>query len=227
MAHAQSHDDLLFPVAPVGALIGVVLEALSRAPGKARAAAPPLAAILLAVHPAAAVAPPLQTQPVCRHLPAALAAARGGGGTAFADPSDKLAAEACWTQNPNYRRQPPGPDFLENYGYFVVAGPADGPPAFIETPALALGLLLLGPGTLYPPHAHPAEELYIPLAGDGEWQKGDAAWRTEPAGAVIHHPAGVSHATRAGKTPLLAAYLWRGELATYARLSGQSADMRH
>jgi hypothetical protein len=35
---------------------------------------------------------------------------------------------------------------------------------------------------------------------------------------VIHHPSGVPHATRAGDTPLLAVYVWRGELGTHARL---------
>lgn len=220
MAHTQPHDDLLFPVAPVGALIGTVLEALSSAPRELRAAVTPFAAALQAIHPAAAVAPPLRNLPVCRHLPAALAAARGGAAAALADPAGILAAEAGWTQNPNYRRRPPGPDFLENYGYFVVAGPADGPPAFIEAAGFAFGLMLLGPGTHYPMHSHPAEEIYVPLAGDGQWQVGEAAWRSEPAGAVIHHPAGVVHATRAGASPLLSIYLWRGALATHARISG-------
>src|SRR5690606_24414945 len=117
------------------------------------------------------------------------------------------------------RRQPPAPGFLDAYGYFVLAGPADGPPAFVECPGLACGLLLLGPGTLYPPHRHPAAELYLPLTGDGEWQEGDSAWRRVPAGAVIHHASGVVHAMRAAAAPLLAAYLWMGDLATYARLT--------
>jgi hypothetical protein len=221
MAQPASHDDLLFPVDAVGALIAATGAILARVHKDLRRAVAPFAAALGEIHPASAVAPPLQTLAVNRHLPAALAAARGTVAEALAGAAGTLAAEAFWAQNPNYQRRPPDAGFLANYGYFVVAGPADGPPAFIETPSLALGLLLLGPGTLYPAHRHPAEELYIPLAGDGEWQNGDAPWRTEPAGAVIHHPSGVSHATRAGKTPLLAAYLWRGELATYARLSGR------
>jgi hypothetical protein len=126
-----------------------------------------------------------------------------------------------WTQNPNYRRSPPSADFLHRYGYAVIAGPADGPPALIGHAALALGVLLLGPHTCYPQHRHPATELYVPL-NDGEWWRGDGPWRAELPGAVIHHRTEVTHATRAGDTPLLAVYLWSGDLGTHARLTGVS-----
>jgi hypothetical protein len=125
----------------------------------------------------------------------------------------------AWVQNPNYRRSPPAADFLHRYGYAVIAGPADGPPALVGHRALALGVLLLGPGTHYPEHRHPATELYVPLTA-GEWWRGEGPWRFEPAGAVIHHASEVPHATRAGEAPLLAIYLWSGDLGTHARLSG-------
>jgi len=126
-----------------------------------------------------------------------------------------------WTQNPNYRRAPPSADFLDRYGYAVIAGPADGPPALIGHAALALGVLLLGPRTHYPRHRHPAIELYVPLNA-GEWWRGEGPWRSEPPGAVIHHGSEVAHATRAGDAPLLAIYLWLGDLGTHARLTGVS-----
>ncbi len=124
-----------------------------------------------------------------------------------------------WTQNPNYRRAPPSADFLDRYGYAVIAGPAEGPPALIGHAALALGVLLLGPRTHYPQHRHPATEIYVPLNA-GEWWRGDGPWRSEPPGAVIHHGSEVAHATRAGDGPLLAIYLWSGDLGTHARLTG-------
>src|SRR5262249_23600516 len=70
-----------------------------------------------------------------------------------------------WTQTPNLRQSPPSADFLDRYGYAVIAGPAEGPPALIGHAALALGVLLLGPRTHYPLHRHPAIELYVPLSG--------------------------------------------------------------
>jgi quercetin dioxygenase-like cupin family protein len=79
-------------------------------------------------------------------------------------------------------------------------------------------VLLLGPDAHYPLHAHPATEVYYTLTPGGEWWRGDGPWRTERPGTLIHHAPNVRHATRAGASPLLAIYLWSGELATHARL---------
>ncbi len=136
-----------------------------------------------------------------------------------------MAPRLSWTQNPNYRRSPPTPDFLDNYGYAVLAGPADGPPALARHDRLAFGVLLLGPHTHYPLHHHPAAEVYIPL-NSAEWWRGDGPWREQRPGAVIHHPPDLPHATRAGDAPLLALYLWHGELATHAKLTGNSSPQR-
>jgi len=130
-----------------------------------------------------------------------------------------LEPSLAWAQNPNYRRRPPDPTFLDNYGYAVIVGPGDGPQALAADPRLALGVLLLGPGAHYPLHAHPATEIYYTLTSDGEWWKGAGPWRREPAATAIHHAPNVPHATRAGASPLLALYLWHGDLATHATLT--------
>ena len=163
---------------------------------------------------AAAAVEPQAPLAVCRHWPAALA----GLGASWARPLASLAPALGWAQNPNYRRAPPDPDFLANYGYAVIAGPAGGPPAPIRCETLALGILLLGPGTHYPLHSHPAVELYVTLSGDGEWWRDQGPWRAVPPDRVIHHASLVPHATRAGARPLLAAYVWQGELGRHARL---------
>jgi quercetin dioxygenase-like cupin family protein len=151
---------------------------------------------------------------VCRFWDTALRAARGP----LVAPLSEIGPSLAWAQNPNYRRRPPDAAFLDNYGYAVIAGPLEGPPALVPDARVALGVLLLGPRTHYPLHAHPAVEVYVTLTADGEWWREDGPWRGTPAGTVIHHPSGVPHATRAGDTPLLAVYVWRGELATHARL---------
>ena len=153
---------------------------------------------------------------VCRHWEASL---EDGAPRPLVAALGALGPWLSWTQNPNYRRRPPDPTFLENYGYAVVAGPLDGPSSLAAAADLALGVLLLGPGAHYPLHAHPAVEIYYTLTRGGEWWRDDGPWRREPAGAVIHHAPNVRHATRAGASPLLAIYLWRGELGTHARLT--------
>lgn len=80
-------------------------------------------------------------------------------------------------------------------------------------------MLLLGPGTHYPAHAHPATEVYVTLTADGEWWREPGPWRREAVGAAIHHAPNVPHAMRAGPAPLLALYVWRGDLGSYARLT--------
>jgi len=162
--------------------------------------------------------------PVCRFWSVALGQAGTGVGT-IGMALAAVAPRLTWTQNPNYRRSPPSPEFLDNYGYAVLAGPSDGPPALARHDQLAFGVLLLGPHTHYPLHHHPAAEVYIPL-NRAEWWRGDGPWREEAAGAVIHHPPNMPHATRAGGAPLLALYLWRGELATHAILTGNSSPLQ-
>jgi quercetin dioxygenase-like cupin family protein len=136
-----------------------------------------------------------------------------GGGT-LVEPLAALEPHFHWVQNPNYVAAPPDPDFLRNYGYVVLAGPG----GLVETQNLALGFLMLGPGTHYPTHRHPAVEIYVPVAGHAEWRKGEDSWRIEPPGSVIRHETMVPHATRTLSEPLLAIYLWQGDLKTHARI---------
>jgi hypothetical protein len=161
----------------------------------------------------------IERLPVCRFWDGALDAGARSAAEPLSSALRALGPSLSWTQNPSYRRRPPGPTFLENYGYAVIAGPADGPPGLALDPRLAVGVLLLGPGTLYPLHEHPAVEIYCPLTHDGEWWLGNGPWRREPPAAIIYHAPSVRHAMRAGVSPLLAVYIWRGDLATHARLS--------
>jgi hypothetical protein len=165
--------------------------------------------------------------PACRFWVAAIEAGDDGPDP-VADLRHSLAGLGpwlVWTQNPNYRRAPPSGDFLDRYAYAVIAGPPNGPPALAGHTSLALGVLLLGPGTHYPLHRHPATEIYVPL-DTAEWWCGDGPWREEAPGAVILHPSGVSHATRTSGSPLLAIYLWSGDLETHARLTAEPASGR-
>src|SRR5882672_7154435 len=163
-------------------------------------------------------ATPPNRLPVGRFWDAALRSANGAPGALIAA-LETLGPWLSWAQNPNYRRRPPDATFLENYGYAVIAGPEDGPPAIAAEPRLALGVLLLGPHAHYPVHAHPAIEIYYTLTPGGEWWRDEGPWRRMPPRAVIHHAPHVRHATRAGSSLLLAIYLWRGDLATHARLT--------
>ncbi len=126
---------------------------------------------------------------------------------------EALAGELDWRQT--YTSADFGEPFLENYGYNEWVGQRG---AFV-CDRVACGVLLLGPETEYPDHAHEAEELYLPLAGRAFWRSDVADWRLRPPGTWIHHPSWTGHAMRTSHEPLLAAYVWRaGDLQAKSRI---------
>ena len=126
---------------------------------------------------------------------------------------EALAGDLDWRQT--YTSADFGEPFLENYGYHVCVGRRG---AFISDQR-RLRVLLLGPETKYPDHAHEAEELYLPLAGRAFWRSDVADWRLGPPGTWIHHPSSTGQSMRTSHEPLLAAYVWRaGDLQAKSRI---------
>ena len=198
----------------LGACFEAVANRLAEAGGAACTALAGQVAALPRAAGAATASPAEPARlPVLRHWPAALAGAASVAPELAAALTD-LSPALSWRQNPNYVRRPPSADFLEGYGYAVIAGPGGA----VAAP-IALGVLLLAPGLLYPSHAHPAEEVYLVLDDASRWWREGAGWRVRLGGAAIHHPPMVAHAMRAGPAPLCAVYLWRGDLATDAALT--------
>jgi quercetin dioxygenase-like cupin family protein len=148
--------------------------------------------------------------PASRLLDEALGATSLSAAIAEAAPSFR------WRQNPNYNVANMAADFMAGYGYVEFAGPKE---ALSHAPDIRVGLLLLGPHLHYPPHAHPAEEIYHPLTDGGLWRRGQEDWRTVPAGHAIHHPPMMVHETKATDSTLLALYCWRGNTVTEAQLT--------
>ena len=115
-----------------------------------------------------------------------------------------------WRKNPTYIDV----EFLDRYAYTELLGPS----GLVHHGSVSAGLLYLAPQTFYPPHAHPAEEIYHLISGRSVWQQGDQPSRDCVSGARIHHASGVAHCMRSGEEPLLALYLWRGDLRSPALL---------
>ncbi len=142
---------------------------------------------------------------VLRWLRASATRAPAGPVGRFACAIADAAGELCWRQS--YRTGDVPRTFLERYGWCELFGRC-GP---IPCTALAGGVLLLGPDTHYPSHQHAAEELYVPLSGDADWQRGHGDFEARRPGDGIFHARGEPHAMRTATAPLLALYLWRGE----------------
>lgn len=136
---------------------------------------------------------------VANHLDSALS--RLGGqdedlravGEAFRALGDDL----NWARRPAGRDDPPG--FRDTHANATLLG-VDG----VEVRGdIRIGASVLAPGTTYPAHRHPPEELYLVLS-DGDWRNTETGWWTPGVGGLVHNPPGIEHAMRAGDGPLFA-----------------------
>jgi mannose-6-phosphate isomerase-like protein (cupin superfamily) len=139
----------------------------------------------------------------CDWLDAALAAAPPET-EGLRDALAPVAAMAEWREGP----RPGAPEgFDGGYAYVALVGP-DGQ---IPSSECRLGLYLQQPGLHYPPHAHDAEELYFIVSGTADWQAGDRRFKAAP-GQLIHHASAEPHVMATGETPLLAIFVWLGDI---------------
>jgi hypothetical protein len=99
-----------------------------------------------------------------------------------------------------------GQYFHDNYAHVELIGPR----GHFHSDAIAAGLVLYGPLIHYPNHWHAAEEIYIPLTGNGYWSSDDGPLALRAAGALIFHTTNMRHEIKCGETPVLALWAWRG-----------------
>ncbi len=145
-----------------------------------------------------------QTLAVLQWLPQAVRAAPAGPLRELALRIQQASGALAWRQS--YRAPQVSAHFLARYGWCELLG-LSGP---LPCATLACGILLLGPETLYPPHSHQAQELYVPLSGSAEWSCGEKRFELRTPGELIRHQPYELHAMRTGSEPLLALYVWHG-----------------
>lgn len=89
-----------------------------------------------------------------------------------------------------------------------------GPDGIAACDECRAGALFQSAGYFYPWHRHAAEEFYVPVSGTATWM----AEGREPAAVasmkeLIHHHSWQPHAVRTDDEPLLALWLWTGDLS--------------
>jgi hypothetical protein len=164
------------------------------------------AARVLAAWPTDWAAPPPQggaPHHASRHLARALAA--DGPDPDLRRTLQDVAALLPWRYS--YPARPDGADLAADIAFAELIGPR----GWAGSPAIRVGLTLIGPDTYYPLHSHPAVELYAVLSGTAEWTA-DSEVTARPPGAWVLHESGTPHAMRTGASPLLAVYSWTGDL---------------
>ena len=86
-----------------------------------------------------------------------------------------------------------------------------GPSCRIAREDFRLGLLLLPENIVYPNHQHSPDEVYIVLAGSGEWSLNRGTFENKTAGNIIDIPSMTIHAMRTSTTPALMLWSWTGD----------------
>ena len=140
------------------------------------------------------------------YLGGALTTARAGSGpiAKIADTFAELEPSLTWYQR---RGVEADPAFAAAHSNATLVGPNG-----IERRGdVWVGVSLMAPGTRYPDHQHPPEEVYVVLS-PGEWRQGNGPWIEPGVGGIIYNPPNIIHAMRSGSAPLLAAWcLWLGD----------------
>lgn len=108
-----------------------------------------------------------------------------------------------------------GKEFLRNFAYATFIGP-EGP---FHSQDFAAGATIMGPNQFYDWHYHPAIEIYAALSPDSKW--GVSYERPVPVepGTVILHPSMVPHAMISGVEPLIAPWVWIGDIETPSKMT--------
>ena len=100
----------------------------------------------------------------------------------------------------------------EGFGGRYSAAKIAGPDGTIPAADFRFGTFLQYPDTWYPLHHHAAEELYFILSGTAEWTRDGVDGQPEPPGTLIRHAPHERHATRTLGEPLLALWVWLGDI---------------
>jgi len=132
----------------------------------------------------------------------------GQGFESFRDALIAAAPLGQWRDT--YRDTPIGDELHRHFGCYEVVG-RDAP---FVTEAMRGFVIYQTAGYHYPMHSHPAEEVYIVIAGEGEFHLEGQPSRTLRPGDTIFHPSGAPHALTTHGSPIMAYVLWRGDLMT-------------
>lgn len=89
-----------------------------------------------------------------------------------------------------------------------------GPDGLIKSNSIRLGLYGMLPNCEYGIRTHPAEEVFLMLAGTAFWKRGSAPYEALGPGQRSYHPSMMEHANKTGATAFLSVYVWRGDVST-------------
>jgi hypothetical protein len=158
-----------------------------------------------------------QSAPVTRWLEQAMTATDEGADTTpalaqFCEMTKLVLPHCPWT--PGYNEAEVGSEFKNHFAYATLVG--DG--GIIPCDYFSAGITLIAPNFFYDWHHHPVIEIYVNLTTHALWGTNKAPMEERALGAVITHPSYFSHAMFCEQAPLLAPWLWAGDVNVPAKM---------
>jgi quercetin dioxygenase-like cupin family protein len=89
-----------------------------------------------------------------------------------------------------------------------------GPSGLVKSNQVRLGLYGMKPNAEYGIRTHPAEEIFIMLAGEVDWKLSTAPYARHFPGDQSYHPSMMPHASRTREEAFISVYAWHGEIST-------------
>ena len=126
----------------------------------------------------------------------------------FRDACLALGPHALWRGT--YRDTAIGEALHAHFGTFEVLGRDTA----LQTNTMRGFMIYQRPGYHYPLHHHPAEELYLVIAGAAQFEVEGAPSRWLIPGQTAYHASNLPHALTTKDQPILAYVLWRGDITT-------------
>lgn len=94
-----------------------------------------------------------------------------------------------------------------------IIGPnVEGSNTMIDYHECRVGLFAQTAHTNYTTRNHAAEELFVKIAGQAKWKNDKENYITKNAGEFIHHKSLENHASQTIEYPLIAAWIWSGDV---------------
>ena len=105
-------------------------------------------------------------------------------------------------------------DLYKSHSHFKAHVELLGPDGLVKSDVVRLGLYGMMPQSEYGIRTHPAEEIYIMLAGQCYWMRGTASYQAASVGQRSYHPSDMPHATLTKTVAFMSVYAWAGDLST-------------
>ena len=124
---------------------------------------------------------------------------------------------AHWRQT--YKGTTVGKQFLDEFGCYGLIGP-ESP---FQSEKMRAWVVYMPKSFYYPWHHHPAEEMYLCLAGEAVFRRKNCPEIRLGSGGVIEHTANQPHSMETLEHPIMAYVVWRSEFGTKPVLTFKDA----